>query len=90
MDKIRRHYVFFGYVQGVGFRYNAMYLAKNLKLTGWVRNERDGSVTLEAQGEPQALDELIRELKERRYIRIMRITEEEIPVIPENDFTVRY
>ncbi len=90
MDMIRKHYVFYGSVQGVGFRYSAMYIAKNLKLTGWVKNERNGSVTLEAQGEPDELDEMVRELKGIRYIRIVRVSEEEIPVKDEDDFTVRF
>jgi hypothetical protein len=39
-----------GRVQGVGFRYTAVSLAQNLDLTGWVKNEFDGSVSLVAEG----------------------------------------
>ena len=46
----RLHMVFRGEVQGVGFRWNALHVANNLDLTGWVRNEWDGSVTMELQG----------------------------------------
>lgn len=35
---IRRHYLFYGRVQGVGFRFTTYHLAKKLGLTGWVCN----------------------------------------------------
>lgn len=43
---------FVGQVQGVGFRWTSAGVARDLALTGWVRNESDGSVTAEIQGEP--------------------------------------
>ena len=46
-----------GKVQGVGFRYFVMNAATELALTGWVRNRRDGSVEVVAEGE---LDQLKR------------------------------
>lgn len=46
----RRHWHFTGSVQGVGFRYRAQYAAQLLDLTGWVENNWDGTVDLEAQG----------------------------------------
>ena len=58
MSVIRRRWHFTGNVQGVGFRYFAQCAAQKLGLTGWVANNWDGSVTLEAQGERAALDEL--------------------------------
>ena len=42
---IRRRILFYGRVQGVGFRYRARYAAESLCLTGWVYNEEDGTVT---------------------------------------------
>ena len=39
-----------GYVQGVGFRWSAAREAKNLGITGYVRNLSDGSVYIEAEG----------------------------------------
>ena len=49
MSAIRRRWRFTGTVQGVGFRYYARAAALHLGLTGWVANNWDGSVTLEAQ-----------------------------------------
>ena len=47
-----------GRVQGVGFRWWAVGAARGLRLCGWVRNRRDGSVELRAIGEPEAIDRL--------------------------------
>jgi acylphosphatase len=48
-----------GRVQGVGFRNFTQMRARRLGVTGWVRNERDGSVRLEAEGPREALDQLV-------------------------------
>lgn len=40
-----------GAVQGVGFRATARSVARTHKVTGWVRNDPDGAVTLEVQGD---------------------------------------
>jgi len=45
-----------GRVQGVGFRWSAVWEARRLGLGGWVRNADDGSVEVEAEGSPAALD----------------------------------
>ncbi len=47
-----------GRVQGVGFRNFTQRRARRLGVTGWVRNEPDGSVHLEAEGPPGALEDL--------------------------------
>ena len=44
-----------GRVQGVSFRHYARLRARALGLTGWVRNERDGTVTTVAEGSSAAL-----------------------------------
>lgn len=47
---VRRRFRFSGFVQGVGFRYEAQRIASQLDLVGWVRNQRDGSVVVELEG----------------------------------------
>jgi len=47
-----------GRVQGVGFRAFVLHRAQTLGISGWVRNRRDGSLELEAEGEPSAIDRL--------------------------------
>ena len=54
----------FGSVQGVGFRYFTRETAEELGLTGWVRNMPDGTVEFRAEGSKDALEELIRRLKQ--------------------------
>ncbi len=51
MAEERRRIEFHGQVQGVGFRYQARRYASAYGLKGWVRNEYDGSVTMEVQGQ---------------------------------------
>ncbi len=87
---MRRRYRFYGQVQGVGFRYHASMSARGLGLTGWVRNDRDGSVEMEAQGPKELLDRLIEQLYNGRYIGIDDIEVRDIPERPdERDFRVR-
>lgn len=53
-----------GRVQGVGFRYFVQENARSLGLVGWVRNRRDGSVELIAEGELETLNKLIQVLQQ--------------------------
>lgn len=53
--------VYAGQVQGVGFRFTARRIALDLGLTGWVRNNDDGSVTVHAEGG----EDQIKALRER-------------------------
>ncbi len=48
-----------GRVQGVFFRASTVELAVRLELGGWVRNCRDGSVEVVAEGQEQKVQELI-------------------------------
>ncbi|HEX8039075.1 MAG TPA: acylphosphatase [Chryseosolibacter sp.] len=49
-----------GHVQGVYFRASAKEKAEELNLSGFVRNEPDGGVYVEAEGEEEMLDEFVR------------------------------
>jgi acylphosphatase len=55
----RLHAKVFGRVQGVGFRYFVMTAAIEIGLTGWVRNRRDGSVEVIAEGDIAQLKQLV-------------------------------
>ncbi len=48
-----------GRVQGIGFRYWAVKTAQELDLSGWVRNEADGSVEILMAGEEEMVDKMI-------------------------------
>ena len=49
----------YGRVQGVGFRYYTKLKADSLGILGFVKNQPDGSVYIEAEGEADAINELI-------------------------------
>lgn len=87
----RKSISFYGLVQGVGFRYHASNAASLYGVTGWVRNEYDGSVTMEAQGSEIQINDVINALENARYIQIDSIRVKEIPVVEnERGFRVRY
>ena len=48
-----------GLVQGVSFRFYTMQQARDLGVTGWVRNEPDGSVAGHFEGSSDAVDSLV-------------------------------
>ncbi|HEX7071116.1 MAG TPA: acylphosphatase [Rhodothermales bacterium] len=52
-----------GRVQGVGFRYFVRTEAKRLGLSGWVRNEPDGGVSVVAEGSRSDLEALLERLR---------------------------
>lgn len=70
MPIVRRHFIFRGRVQGVGFRWRSSSLATQYGLTGWVKNLYDGSVEMEVQGKTTAIARLLHELQNDRFIRI--------------------
>jgi acylphosphatase len=49
----------YGRVQGVGFRYAAEHEAHKLSVTASARNEPDGSVSIEVEGEKAALQKFV-------------------------------
>ena len=53
-----------GKVQGVAYRYFTQDAASDLELTGWVRNRRDGTVEVCAQGTADVLKEFVEHLHE--------------------------
>ena len=90
MSEVRKHIVFYGHVQGVGFRYTAKYLARSLELTGWVKNDWDGTVTMEVQGREQLINKLLTGLNHSRFISIEWMDTKEIPLEEERGFDVKY
>lgn len=90
MSEVRKHIVFYGRVQGVGFRYTARYLAQSLELTGWVKNDWEGTVTMEVQGREQLINKLLVGLNHSRFISIEWMDTKEIPLEEERGFDVKY
>lgn len=77
---IRRHICFRGRVQGVGFRYRSCRAAEAVGCTGWVRNEYDGSVSMEIQGTEDQIRQVIQQIEQGRYVRIDSAESCDIPV----------
>ena len=89
MDRIyRKHYRFYGYVQGVGFRYRACRSAERLGVGGWVRNCSDGSVEMEAEGTADALCDLLDSLENGHFIQIDRCVVKDISPLGEKRFRI--
>lgn len=80
-----------GTVQGVGFRMTTVGLVEGAKIVGWVMNESDGSVRLEAEGNRLDVESFLQRI--RRTL-ADRINEESIeyrePLGTESRFTIRY
>jgi acylphosphatase len=90
----RLRLLFAGEVQGVGFRWTARRIATDLGLTGWVRNEPDGSVSMELQGPSAYLGQWFT-LFDRSYSRypIRYVIEEREDIEPlehDDQFRVRF
>jgi acylphosphatase len=71
-DEVFHSRVFFsGHVQGVGFRYMTLQIAKEFEVSGYVRNLPDGRVELEAEGERAQVAGFVGEVLDRldAYIR---------------------
>ena len=63
MTTVTKRILFFGRVQGVGFRWRTERAARGLPLGGYVRNLADGSVELVAEGEEQDVSELLSRIR---------------------------
>lgn len=62
-EPVHRLVVYFeGNVQGVGFRYQTLQLAKAYEVTGCVRNEADGRVYLLAEGDEREVEDFYQAL----------------------------
>ena len=75
MTDTARHIIFKGRVQGVGFRFTALSIARRCQLTGTVRNLSNGSVEMTAQGHPDDISDCIRDLQETFSVTDTKITE---------------
>jgi len=72
MNPVHHETVYFtGRVQGVGFRYAALQVAREFDVAGFVANRADGRVHLEAEGAAGEVAAFVAALQERMqdYIR---------------------
>ena len=80
MERIAKHIIFVGRVQGVGFRFTVFHAANRYRLTGMVRNEPDGTVEMLAQGRAEDIDNCIRDIEKSfaGYISETRVEEAQL------------
>lgn len=78
---IRKRFIFSGCVQGVGFRYRLKYASELNNVTGWVRNNYNGEVESEMQGNEKDIDAAILIVENGKYIRIENIRSEVIQIV---------
>lgn len=74
-DDVRRQFQFHGRVQGVGFRVTARGLTSARRLTGWVRNEADGTVLMQVQGSAAAIEAMVAAVRREMARNIDRVDE---------------
>lgn len=87
------HRVYFsGRVQGVGFRFNTVDVAKQFDVTGYVRNLADGRVELLAEGEPKVVEAFVDAVcgRMQSFIRSHTIDRSEIGSRAWRDFAVSH
>jgi acylphosphatase len=76
MPQTAKHIIFKGHVQGVGFRYTTMHIASQFPVTGYVRNQPDGSVEAVIQGEENDIEACLKKIQAQfgNYIRDIDIS----------------
>lgn len=87
---VRRVVIFSGRVQGVFFRATAKRCAGGHPVTGWVRNESDGSVRMEVQGDAPAVEGALADLRRAKASNIEREDVSDVPLVEdEGVFEIR-
>jgi acylphosphatase len=80
-----------GTVQGVFYRRSAASQAEELGLVGFVRNEPDGSVYIEAEGDESAIDAFLQWAEVGPPAAIVEdISTEELDPLGDTEFEIRY
>lgn len=74
MSEVHHESVFFGgHVQGVGFRYSVLQVAKEFEVAGFVSNLADGRVQLEAEGRAEEVAAFVDAVQERMHGYIRKV-----------------
>ncbi|MBL9147107.1 MAG: acylphosphatase [Phycisphaerae bacterium] len=84
MPKLRASTTYRGRVQGVGFRATTRQIAARFRVTGFVRNEPDGSVLCVAEGEPSELDAFLEAVHDAMRCNIADV--ETVPGVATDEF----
>lgn len=91
MTEVSQESVFFsGHVQGVGFRYSTLQVAKEFDVAGFVRNLADGRVEVAVEGAPDQIEAFVTAVQERMHGYIRKIERTRRTGAPQlQGFTIR-
>lgn len=91
ISMIRYSIIASGRVQGVGFRAYVQDLARDMDITGWVRNLPDGTVECEAEGKEEVIEQFIQIIRNNsdQHIRVTNLDTRQISCTNELDFCIR-
>jgi acylphosphatase len=79
-----------GKVQNVGFRFYTARMAKDFNISGFVKNEADGSVYIEAEGEVSELETFMEWCRRGpQWARVDEFDMQEQPVMGFDGFKIR-
>jgi len=89
---LRYHIKVTGRVQGVCYRFFCQDEAASKSLTGWAKNQPDGSVELEVQGKEPDVDSFCSELQKGPPLaRVVDVRKNAVPLIAEEgSFVITY
>ena len=88
MERVRKHFQFRGFVQGVGFRYRMYYAARANGVSGWVKNNYDGSVEAELEGTDAAIDQTVTQVSSGRFVEIEDMEIRSVPICNSHSFEI--
>jgi len=90
--KKRLHLTVHGRVQGVVFRYSTRRIARELEITGFVKNLSDGTVEVIAEGEEENLKTLLEHCRKGPFFaKVIKVEEEWSEFIEEfKEFNIEY
>jgi acylphosphatase len=71
----RREVRYSGHVQGVGFRYTTLHIARRFDVTGYVKNLASGNVEVVVEGEPGEIEAFLQEVAEEMQGNIRDVLE---------------
>ncbi len=79
----------YGKVQNVGFRFYTQKTAAMFGIAGFVRNQRDGSVYIEAEGEKEALEAFTGWCRQGpQWARVDRLETQDVPLAGHEGFRI--
>jgi acylphosphatase len=91
MPDVHHETVYFaGRVQGVGFRYTALQVAREFEVAGYVTNLGDGRVQIEIEGRRSEVEAFLASVQERMHGHVRTVDRHPSPRTPQfSGFSIR-